>query len=143
MSALTRELVAARLSGAPGWEAKNRLLVQLARELPRLPEPERSDESQVAGCESRAWLKLDWHDGKLQLQADSDSRVVQGLLALVFACYQDLEAGQVVAFDFEGWLAEQGLARFLSASRRNGLRAIVARIRESAAARLDHDSGAQ
>lgn len=143
MTTLTRELVAGRLAGAQGWEAKNRLLVQLARELPRLPEPERSDESLVAGCESRAWLRLDWPAGRLALQADSDSRVVQGLLALVCACYQGLDARQVVALDFEGWLGELGLARFLSASRRNGLRAIVARIRKSATTRLEQDSTAQ
>ncbi len=143
MTVLTRELVAEQLALAHGWEAKNRLLVQLARELSRLPEPERSDESLVAGCESRAWLKLEWQAGRLALQADSDSRVVQGLLALVYACYQGLEAGQVVALDFEGWLGELGLSRFLSASRRNGLRAIVARIRESATSRLEQDSTAQ
>ena len=131
-TSLTRESITLRLASAVGWEAKNRLLVQLARELPRLTEAERSDENRVAGCESRVWLQLSWQGERLVLQADSDSRVVQGLLALVFACYHDQSAAQVLALDFEGWIGELGLTRFLSASRGNGLRAIVAQVRAAA-----------
>ena len=129
---LTQKSVANRLVGAVGWEAKNRLLVQLAREVPRLNEADRSEENRVAGCESRAWLEISWQDEHLVLLADSDSRVVQGLLALVFACYYGLSAQAVLMLDFEAWITELGLMRFLTTSRGNGLRAIVLRIREAA-----------
>lgn len=134
MTALNRENVASRLAAAVGWEGKSRLLVQLAQDLPAFPDDQRIDANRVAGCESRVWLLLDWQDGKLQMAAASDSRVVQGLLALVYACYHGQAAAGVLALDFEGWLTELGLNRFLSASRGSGLRAIVARIRDAAQA---------
>lgn len=134
MIVLSRETVAKRLAAAVGWEGKSRLLVQLAQDLPAFPEEFRVDAHRVAGCESRVWLLLDWQDGRLQILAASDSRVVQGLLALVYACYHGQSAANILALDFEGWLNELGLNRFLSASRGSGLRAIVARIRDAASA---------
>lgn len=129
---LKREEIAARLASAYGWEAKNRLLVQMAQELPALPEDQQTDSNRVAGCESRVWLTCNWQENTLDMAAASDSRVVQGLLALVYACYQGQTRSDILALDFEGWLAELGLMRFLSASRGSGLRAIVARIRQAA-----------
>lgn len=133
---LSRESVSKRLAGAVGWEAKNRLLVQLSRELPAFDEQYRTEQHRVAGCESQVWLHLDWPENRLSLNSGSDSRVVQGLLALVFACYQGLSAENILQQDFEGWIAELGLNRFLSASRGNGLKAIVARITEAAQNRI-------
>ncbi len=129
MMPLTRELITDRLLAASGWEAKSRLLVQLARELPALPESQRTEENQVTGCESRVWLVSDWQDDQLVLAMASDSRVVQGLLALVYAFYAGQSREKVLVLDFESWLVELGLNRFLSASRGRGLSAIVARIR--------------
>lgn len=131
-SRLSREAVAERLNAAYGWEAKNRQLLQLARELPLPDETLRTDENRVAGCESQVWLQIEWQGDKLMLTCGSDSRVVQGLLVLVLACYQGLPAGEILAVDFEQWATELGLSRFLTASRGNGLRAIVRRIREAA-----------
>ena len=132
MTPLNREAVENRLAAAVGWEAKNRLLVQLAHDLPAFPDEQRIEINRVAGCESRVWLLLDWQDNRLYMTAASDSRVVQGLLALVFACYHGQTAASILALDFEGWLTGLGLNRFLSASRGSGLRAIVARIHEAA-----------
>lgn len=129
MMPLTRESVARQLAAAQGWEAKNRTLVQLARELPALPQALCVEENRVSGCESRVWLVCNWSKDGLALEMASDSRVVQGLLALVYACYNGRSQQDVLDLDFEAWLGELGLNRFLSASRGSGLRAIVARIR--------------
>ena len=120
-----------KLAAAQGWEAKNRVLVQLARELPRLAESDRIEANRVLGCESQVWLKSQWLDGKLVVQADSDSRVVQGLLMLVVTFFSGKTSAELAQLDFEAWMVELGLMRFLSASRGNGLKAIVHHLRES------------
>lgn len=125
---LTRQILA-----AGSWEAKNRLLVQVARELPELTAGERSEANRVHGCESNVWLITHWQDARLTLRLDSDSRVIKGLLALVLAAYDGQPRSAIAGIDFNGWLAELGLARFLSSSRANGLVAIVQRIRDQAA----------
>lgn len=134
---LSREVVTERLNLAHGWEAKNRVLLQLARELPVLDDNLRIEQNRVSGCESQVWLKIDWLDGRLLLVCGSDSRVVQGLLVLVLACYQGLLVNEVLAVNFDEWATELGLSRFLTASRGNGLRAIVHKISESA----EHEAG--
>ncbi|GAA5785064.1 hypothetical protein GCM10007860_02270 [Chitiniphilus shinanonensis] len=127
-----RAAVSAQLAQAASWEAKNRLLVQIARDLPPLDAAHRTDAQRVQGCESGVWLLADWRDDRLALQLDSDSRVVKGLLVLVRAAFDGLTPAEVLAVDFNGWLAQLGLARFLSSSRANGLNAIVERLRQAA-----------
>nr|WP_314902056.1 SufE family protein [uncultured Deefgea sp.] len=119
-----------RLSQAQGWEAKNRLLVQLARELPEFPVEMRDDEHQVSGCESQVWLWLEGQPDCYFLAADSDSKIIKGLLTLILAAYHGKTAAQIQSFDFAAWLNELGLQRFLSASRGNGLKAIVTHIKQ-------------
>ncbi|KAF0813238.1 Sulfur acceptor protein CsdE [Andreprevotia sp. IGB-42] len=128
---IDRAALSQRLDAAGGWEAKSRLLVQLARELPGLPEQEKNDTNRVSGCESTVWLITRWQDGRLQVAADSDSRVIKGLLTLLLTAYHNRSADEIQRFDIEAWLASLGLVRFLSASRGNGIRAIATRIIEA------------
>ncbi|AOX99246.1 SufE family protein [Jeongeupia sp. USM3] len=132
-TALDRNALAERLEAAAGWEARNRLLVQLARELPPLPDAFRNDEYRVAGCESTAWIVTGWQDGRLLVAADSDSRIVKGLLALLLTAYHGRTPAELAGFDFEAWLASLGLQRFLTASRGNGLRAMARTIHDAIA----------
>ncbi|WP_255989683.1 SufE family protein [Chitinolyticbacter albus] len=127
-----RDTLTRQLKSTTGWEGKNRLLVQMARELPTLPASLRTESHRVQGCESQVWLITHWQDQLLRLQLDSDSRVIKGLLVLVLAAYDGQPRAAVAGIDFNGWLAELGLARFLSSSRANGLAAIVQRIRDEA-----------
>ncbi|UXY14059.1 SufE family protein [Chitiniphilus purpureus] len=127
-----RPTLSAALRTASSWEAKNRLLVQLAREAPSLPEALRDERHRVPGCESRVWLVADWQQDRLVLQLDSDSKVVKGLLVLLLAAYGGQTRDAVLALDFNAWLGELGLARFLTSSRANGIAAIVDTIRRLA-----------
>lgn len=131
-TAISLENLSERLSHAQGWEAKNRLLVQLARELPEFPLEMRDDAHRVSGCESQVWLWLrlddDGDNTRYQIAADSDSKIIKGLIALILAAYHNKTAAEIHAFDFSAYLSELGLQRFLSASRGNGLKAIVKHI---------------
>ncbi len=135
---ISLENLSERLSHAQGWEAKNRLLVQLAKALPEWPTEQRDEAHRVSGCESQAWLwlRLDFDRGgnnnRFQIAADSDSKIIKGLLTLILAAYHNKTASEINAFDFSAWLNELGLQRFLSASRGNGLKAIVNHIKAHA-----------
>ncbi|WP_169307344.1 SufE family protein [Chitiniphilus eburneus] len=131
-----RARITEQLGQAASWEAKNRLLVQIARELPALDDADRDDAHRVHGCESGVWMSLDWRDDRLTLRLDSDSRVVRGLLVLVLAAFHGRSADDILSVDFAGWLAQLGLARFLTSSRANGLKAIVDRVRDAASRHL-------
>lgn len=120
--------IESKLASAHGWEGKNRLLVQLARDLAPLPATELNDKNRIVGCESTAWLKISWQGEYIQLAADSESRIVKGLLVLLMAAYQGKTRQEISDFDCEAWLIALGLTRFLSASRGNGVKAIIGKI---------------
>ncbi|MEJ2793086.1 SufE family protein [Iodobacter sp. LRB] len=120
--------IESKLASAHGWEGKNRLLVQLARDLAPLPATELNDENRIVGCESTAWLKISWQGEYIQLAADSESRIVKGLLVLLMAAYQGKTRQEISDFDCEAWLIALGLTRFLSASRGNGVKAVIGKI---------------
>ncbi len=114
------------------WEDKYRLVIDIGRTLPELPREERTPEHIVRGCQSQVWLVTEMRDGRLHLRIDSDAHIVRGLIGIVLAAYQDRPPREVSAFDIEALFDELDLLRHLSPTRGNGLRAMVARIRQEA-----------
>ena len=116
------------------WEDKYRFLIDLGKSVPVLPAQFRVAENLVRGCQSQVWLLGDYdtqHD-QLKLQIDSDAHIVRGLIAIVLATYDGRSPNKIVAFDIENLFDELDLMNHLTATRGNGLRALVKRINDSA-----------
>ncbi|WP_232221244.1 SufE family protein [Pseudidiomarina salinarum] len=121
-----------------GREQRMRFLVQQAATLPTFSAVERDMAQEVFGCEARVWLLLnlrpdDTAEDSIEVRFDSESRVVKGLLALIQQAVDGASAQQVADYDLDAHLAALGLTDFVSSSRRNGLRAAVTLLKESAA----------
>ncbi|WP_404837504.1 SufE family protein [Aeromonas media] len=113
-------------TAAPGWENQYRLIIQLGKQLPSLPDEWQQQEYRLKGCESQAWLKGEKsEDGCWHFACDSDARIVRGLIVIVLAALNHRSAEVIQTFDVDGYFAELGLEKHLSPSRGNGLRAIV------------------
>jgi len=113
-----------------GWEEKYRQVIQWGKALPNMPEELKSAQITVAGCESEVWLVGESKDGKWFFCADSDARIVRGLIALVMAAYDGNSADNILSFDIDGYFKQLGLIQHLSPSRGNGLKAIIDHIKE-------------
>ena len=116
------------------WEDKYRFLIDLGKSVPALPTQFRVADNLVRGCQSQVWLLGDYdtqHD-QLKLQIDSDAHIVRGLIAIVLATYDRRSPNEIVAFNIENLFHELDLMNHLSATRGNGLRALVKRINDSA-----------
>lgn len=117
------------------WEDRYRHVIDMGRKLPSWPEEDRLEGEKVAGCQSQVWLRAEGPDeaGRLHFRAASDSAIVQGLLALILSVYDRRRPAEILgqAPDF---LVTLGLAENLSVSRRNGVSAVLGRIRALAAA---------
>lgn len=114
----------------PGWEQRARLLMQWGERLAPLNEAERCENNRVQGCESQVWLLGEQRDGRWRFRAASDARLLRGLLALLLARVDDLNAEELAALDVADWFARLGLSRQLSPSRSNGLNSVLQRMRE-------------
>lgn len=110
-------------------------LTELATTLPRLTEKQKSTANLVAGCQSQAWLEMHCRDGRIELQGDSDTLIVRGILAIIATVYSGRRPEEIVTADFY-LLQEAGITDVLSTDRANGIAAILAKIRSYAAACL-------
>lgn len=112
-------------------EQRLRFLVQLAQQLRPEHQAEQLADNEVFGCEARVWVHCQWQQGLLHLQVDSEARVVKGLLALIHQALHGATAEQVAAYQLDAHFTLLGLDDYLTVSRRNGLRAVVAAIQAS------------
>ncbi|MEM7220553.1 MAG: SufE family protein [Pseudomonadota bacterium] len=132
-------LVEEDLAFLDDWEDRYRYLIDLGKGLSPFPDHARTNEQLVRGCQSQVWLLADLDDaGRLRLQLDSDALIVRGLTALVGSAYHGRTPAEALAFDIEALFDRLQLLRHLSATRGNGLRAMVGRIREHAASLQVH-----
>ncbi len=116
------------------WEDRYKYIIDLGKELPPLPESFRTEEYLVRGCQSQVWLVDEWRDGKLYFRADSDAFIVKGLLGVVLAAFNGKTPGDILSFDVDAYFTKLDLLQHLSSTRGNGLKAMVKRIKDKAAA---------
>jgi cysteine desulfuration protein SufE len=111
-------------------------VVDRARRLAPLPAELRIDANRVQGCVSQVWLVAELRDGRGHFRCDADGPLVKGLVAFLAAYYEGATPGEIVA-DESDPLAELDLLGNLSPTRRNGLAAVRATIRDFAERHLD------
>ena len=115
------------------WEDRYRHVIDLGKAMDPLPEPLRVPSPKVDGCASQVWLHAQFDGGKLHFDGASDAMIVSGLIAVLRNLYNGLTPVEVGAVDAKAELARLGLNDHLSAQRSNGLRAMIERVRETAA----------
>lgn len=117
-----------------GWDQRHRQIMLLSKQLKRLSSDQRTEQNLIAGCESKAWIKVEPVEGnQYEITADSDAKIIRGLLFIVLSAIQGKNASQILAFDFNQYFEHLGLLQHLSPSRGNGLLAIVEKIKSSVA----------
>lgn len=117
------------------WEQRIQYVIDLGRELPPLPEADRTAANKVPGCAAQVWLAArPAPEGRLAFAADSDSHLSKGNVALLLRLYSGRTPEEILAFDARAALDRLGLPQALTLQRANGLNAMVGRIRHEAAA---------
>jgi cysteine desulfuration protein SufE len=122
------------------WEDRYRYVIELGRAMPQFPEELRSETNKVRGCASQVWLASEVRAPRpgaapvLHFQGDSDAHIVRGLIAILFAMFQDKTADEIMRLDARALFAELGLKEHLTPQRSNGFFSMVERIRNDARA---------
>ena len=116
------------------WEDRYRHLIEIGRAMPAMDPALQTSVSKVDGCASQVWIVPTIENGRFDFIGDSDALIVRGLVAVVHALFAGLPVDEVAKVDAAAELGRLGLEEHLSAQRSNGLRAMVARIRDHAAA---------
>ncbi len=115
------------------WEDRYRHVIDMGKAMPPLEDSFKVPGYKVDGCASQVWLRPVVAGGVFDFQGDSDAMIVRGLITVLHALYSGVPLGQVGAVDATAELGRLGLNEHLSSQRSNGLRAMVERIRKTAA----------
>jgi len=118
------------------WEERYAFIIDLGKQLPDFPDDERREENYVHGCQSQVWLinHYDEASGKLYLLIDSDAIIVRGLAAIILVALNGKTPRDLLATDIDELFEQLDLFRHISPTRGNGLRAMIGKIRDIAAA---------
>ncbi|VEF27368.1 Uncharacterized sufE-like protein ygdK [Shewanella baltica] len=119
------ETLLARFTKAPNWQERYRQIMLLGKDLPSLSPELRVEAAQVKGCESDAWIYHLEQAGKHYYLADSDARIVKGLIGLLLGACHGRSRAEIQAFDPTAYFKQLGLEGQLSPSRTNGLNSLA------------------
>jgi len=122
-----------KLTAARSWEARYREIMLLGKQLPTLEPALKHDEYLVKGCESKVWLHMVKDNNDCyHFAADSDAKIVKGLVLIVLSLFNNKSAQQIAATDYNAFFSSIDLLKHLSPSRSNGIKAIIQQILDSA-----------
>ncbi len=125
------------------WTERYQHLLELGAKLPPFPNELRVDCNRVRGCQSTVFLWTRRKPGTrdvIEFLADSDADIVRGLIGLLQRVFSGQRAEQILNFDVDAFFARLGLDQHLTMGRRNGLAAMVQRIRDFAASLAEPQS---
>jgi len=109
------------------WDEKYSLLIKYGRDMEEFPEEFRTEKNKISGCQSQVWLNASFKDGKIHLDADSDSSIVKGLAALLVKVYSEHTPTEILSSPPD-FLHKIGIDSHLSPTRKNGLGAMLKQI---------------
>ncbi|MBV6493449.1 MAG: Cysteine desulfuration protein SufE [Turneriella sp.] len=113
------------------WADRYRYLIELGEELPALDEVYKTTENKVQGCQSQVWLIARRDGDKIIFEADSDSAITRGLIALLVKLFSGANASEIAAADLS-FIERLGFAKHLSMSRANGFASMIQKIKRLA-----------
>lgn len=118
------------------WEDRYRYVIELGRQLSPLAADAKNDLNKVRGCASQVWLvsNLDTAAKTLSFQGESDSHIVQGLIAILLTLTNGRSAADLATLDIQSHFNKLGLKEHLTPQRSNGLASMIARIKTDAQA---------
>jgi len=110
-----------RFASGGDWGDSLRNLLAMEAELPSMSETLKTEETRFHGCQSQIWLviTLNGSTGKVEISANSDSRIMRGLLAVAHGFYNNRTPDEIAA-NPPALLRDTGLLDAMAPSRANG-----------------------
>lgn len=110
-----------------------RLLIDLGKTLPSMPDALKTDATLVRGCSASVWVYPVAENGNLTFLADSNAAITKGIIALVLKTIEGKNAADIRTANIEAALVPFDLKNQLSSNRTQGIPNMIALIRETAA----------
>tara|TARA_B100000586_G_C20054297_1_gene403402 strand:- start:62 stop:487 length:426 start_codon:yes stop_codon:yes gene_type:complete len=113
------------------WQDKYEHIIDMGKKLDMLSDKYHTKEFKVEGCVSEVFLVPKKNNNILNFQADSNSVITRGLIAMLLRIYSDRLPKDIINNPPE-FIDKVGLGVHLTPSRTNGLHSMVKKIMEYA-----------
>ena len=113
------------------WQDKYEHIIDMGKKLDMLPDKYHTKEFKVEGCVSEVFLVPKKNNNLLNFQADSNSVITRGLIAMLLRIYSDRMPEDIMNNPPQ-FIDKVGLGVHLTPSRTNGLHSMVEKIMEYA-----------
>ncbi len=110
------------------WMDRYELLIDYGKNLPALPDADKTDKNLIDGCQSKVWFIADFIDGLVTYKGDSDAILVKGIVALLIHVLSGHTPKEIVDADLY-FIDKINLREHLSPTRSNGLVAMLKQMR--------------
>lgn len=120
------------------WEDRYKYLIELGDQLEPFPAEKQDAAHKVQGCVSQVWIDseaTEENDPVIYYRGTSDAHIVRGLIAVTLSLFSGRKASEIVETDQQAVFDRLGLAEHITPQRSNGLRAMVQRVKDIAAAK--------
>ncbi len=116
------------------WTERYEYVIGLGKGLPSMPAEQQTADKLIKGCQSQVWLDASYSDGVMHYQADSDSLITKGMIAL-FIRVLDGETPDVILKTDMSFIDQTGLKEHLAPTRANALNLMATQMKQRA---LEH-----
>ena len=114
---------------------KYKYLLDQGKQAKAFPEEFRQDTFKVSGCQSQVWLVPYTKDNKIYFHSDSDAFISKGMITILCDIYGGQNPNEIAETNFD-ILKTLKLDNLLTSGRRNGVYAMLMKIKEHASAHI-------
>lgn len=107
---------------------KYEYIIDLGKKLPPLDPQFMTDDNLVKGCQSKVWLHASEKGGRIFFEADSNTVITKGIIALLVRVLSGQKPQDIIASQL-GFVDRINLRAHLSSQRSNGLTAMIKKMK--------------
>ncbi|TVR77814.1 MAG: SufE family protein [Chitinophagaceae bacterium] len=106
-------------------------IIDLGKDLLPMSDQFKTEQNIVKGCQSTVWMRSFTKDGRIFFQADSDTLIIKGIIALLIRILSNQKPEDIIHAELF-FIDKIKLRAHLSPQRSNGLNAIISQVKEYA-----------
>ncbi|MFA7381011.1 MAG: SufE family protein [Bacteroidia bacterium] len=94
-------------------------LMDLGKKLPAMPQEHKTEDYIIKGCQSKVWVYPSFVEGKVHLEADSNTEITKGLVYLLWSIWNNRTPEEILNTELF-FIDKIGMSRMIGSQRSNG-----------------------
>lgn len=113
------------------WQERYEYVISLGKRLAEMDDSLKTEDRLIKGCQSQVWLEATADSGTIHYQADSDSVITKGMIALFIRVLDGEPIDDILTADLS-FIDQTGLKEHLAPTRANALNLMATQIKQRA-----------